>query len=112
MEGDRQSYRSNSILKQREDQAHKGIRALRIALDNQKEDLLAFASVLDQKLASIAQNFQISREQVRQVCLLMKQSLSTNVYWQKWNQLYQQLSEQFLPVKEAVESALKSTQAS
>ncbi|WP_019506146.1 hypothetical protein [Pleurocapsa sp. PCC 7319] len=39
----------------------------------------------------------------------MKKSLSTNVYWQKWNQLYQQLSEKFLPVKEAVESAMKST---
>ena len=39
----------------------------------------------------------------------MKKSLSTNVYWQKWNHLYQQLSEKFLPVKEAVESAMKST---
>lgn len=98
-----------SELKQREDQAHKGIRALRIALSNQKEDLLAFAQVLDQKLADIAHKFQISVSQVRQVCLLMKKSLSTNVYWQKWNQVYQILSEKFLPVKEAVESAMKST---
>ena len=96
-------------LKLREDDAHKGIKKLRIALSNQKEDLLAFASVLDQKLASIAQNFKIPLEQVRQVCLLTKKSLSTNVYWQKWNHLYQQLSEKFLPVKEAVESAMKST---
>ncbi|MDJ0590230.1 MAG: hypothetical protein QNJ72_09585 [Pleurocapsa sp. MO_226.B13] len=98
-----------SELKQREDQAHKGIRALRIALSNQKEDLLAFAQVLDQKLADIAHKFKISLSQVRQVCLLMKKSLSTNVYWQKWNQLYQQLSDKFLSVKEAVESAMKST---
>ena len=99
-------------LQQREDQAHKGIRSLRVALSNQKADLLAFAEVLDQKLAFIAQNFKIPLEQVRSVCLLMKKSLSTNVYWQKWNHLYQQLSEKFLPVKEAVESAMKSTQAS
>ena len=96
-------------LQQREDQAHKGIRALKIAWSNQKSDLLAFAEVLDQKLAGIAHRFQISLSQVREVCLLMKNSLSTNVYWQKWNQVYQLLSEKFLPVKEAVESAMKST---
>ena len=70
------------------------------------------AEVLDQKLADIAQKFKLSLFQVREVCWLMKKSLSTNVYWQKWNHLYQQLSEKFLPVKEAVESAMKSTQAS
>ena len=96
-------------LRLREDQTHKGIKTLRTALSNQKGDLLAFAEVLDQKLASIAQKFEISLSQVRQVCLLMKQSLSTNVYWQKWNHLYKKLSEKFLPVKEAVESAMKST---
>ncbi len=96
-------------LQVREDQAHKGIRALRVALSNQKEDLLAFAQILDQKLADIAQKFQISLSQVREVCLLMKKSLSTNVYWQKWNHLYKQLSAKFLLVKKAVESAMKST---
>ncbi|VEP13759.1 conserved hypothetical protein [Hyella patelloides LEGE 07179] len=39
----------------------------------------------------------------------MNKSLSTNVYWQKWNQLYKQLSDKFLKVKEAVEQAMKST---
>ncbi len=101
-----------SELQHREDQAHKGIRVLRIALSNQKSDLLAFAEVLDEKLANIAHKFQISLSKVRQVCLLMKKSLDTNVYWQKWNQLYKQLSAKFLPVKEAVEEAMKSTQAS
>ena len=67
-----------SELQHREDQAHKGIKALRVALSNQKWDLLAFAQVLDQKLADIAHKFQISRSQVREVCLLMKKSLSTN----------------------------------
>ena len=90
-------------LELREDEAHKGIRKLRIALDNQKEDLLAFAQILDQKLADIAHKFKISLSHVRQVCLLMKESLSTNVYWQRWNQLYQLLSDKFLPVKEAVD---------
>lgn len=96
-------------LQLREDQAHKGIKALRTTLSNQKENLLAFAEVLDQKLADIAQKFQIAPSLVREVCLLMKKSLSTNVYWQKWNQLYQKLRAKFLPIKEAVESAMKST---
>jgi hypothetical protein len=39
----------------------------------------------------------------------MKKSLSTNIYWQQWNQLYKQLSDKFLQVKEAVELAMKST---
>ncbi len=71
-------------LELRESETHKGIKALRVALSNKKKDLLAFAGVLDNKLRDIAQKFQISLSQVRQVCLLMKKSLSTNVYWQKW----------------------------
>ncbi len=96
-------------LELRESETHKGIKANKTALSNQTADLLAFAEVLDQKLVSIAHKFKIPLEQARQVCLLMKKSLSTNVYWQKWNHLYQQLSEKFLPVKEAVEKAMKNT---
>lgn len=65
-------------LECRESQVHKGIKALRVALSNQKADLLAFASVLDRKLADIAHKFKISLSQVREVCLLMKKSLDTN----------------------------------
>ena len=96
-------------LECRESKTHKGIKTLRTALSNQKEDLLAFAEVIDQKLGDIAQKFKISLSQVRKVCFLLKESRSPNVYWPKWNQLYQLLSEKFLPVKEAVESAMKST---
>jgi hypothetical protein len=35
--------------------------------------------------------------------------MATNIYWQQWNQLYKQLSDKFLSVKEAVESAMNST---
>ncbi|MDJ0571564.1 MAG: hypothetical protein QNJ53_21295 [Pleurocapsa sp. MO_192.B19] len=45
-------------LQLRESKAHKGIKALRIALFHQKSDLLAFAEVLDQKLKEIAHAFQ------------------------------------------------------
>ena len=61
-------------LELREDQAHKGIKTLKTALSNQKDDLLAFAEILDQKLGEIALKFQISLSQVREVCLLMKKT--------------------------------------
>jgi hypothetical protein len=96
-------------LKIRETKEIKAIKSLRIALSNQKEDLLAFAQVLDEKLSKIAQKFQIPHSWVREVCLLMKKPMATNIYWQKWNQLYKQLSDKFLKVKEAVELAMKST---
>ena len=35
--------------------------------------------------------------------------MATNIYWQKWNQLYQQLCDKFLSVNEAVEKAMDST---
>jgi hypothetical protein len=96
-------------LKIRETKDIKAIKSLRIALSNQKEDLLAFAKVLDEKLANIAQNFEIPNSWVRQVSLLRKKPMSTNLYWQQWNQLYKQLSDKFLMVKEAVELAMNST---
>ncbi len=96
-------------LKIRETKVIKGIKSLRIALSNQKEDLLAFAQVLDQKLAQIAQKWKIPVSWVREVCLLMKKPMATNLYWQKWNHLYKQLSEKFLQVKSAVEKAMQST---
>ncbi len=93
----------------RESKAYKGIKSLRIALSHQKENLLAFSQVLDQKLANIAQRWKIPLSWVREVCLLMKKPMTTNLYWQKWNHLYKQLSEKFLQVKSAVEEAMKST---
>ena len=96
-------------LKIRETKLIKGIKSLRIALSNQKENLLAFAQVKDEKLANIAQRWKIPVSWVREVCLLMKKPLSPNLYRQKWNQLYKQLSEKFLQVNSGVEEAMKST---
>ena len=96
-------------LKIRETKESKGIKSLRIALYHQKEDLLAFAKVLDEKLTNIAQKFKIPLSWVREVSLLSKKPMTTNLYWQKWNQLYKQLSDKFLTVKQAVEEAMKST---
>ena len=50
-----------SELKQREDERYPAIRKLRKALRNQRDQLLAFAGVVDQKLADIAGAFESTR---------------------------------------------------
>jgi len=44
---------------------------LRTALKNQRDDLLAFAKVLDEKLAEVAQRFETPLYLVRAVSLLL-----------------------------------------
>lgn len=93
----------------RETKAHKGIKVLRVALSNQKDDLLAFSNIIDEKLAAIAQQFKIPLSWVREICLLRKKPLSTNKYWQKWTQLQKKMSHKFWLIIKAVEEALNST---
>jgi len=60
----------------------------------QRDDLLAFAKVLDEKLVEIAQRFDTPLFLIR-VCLLHRKPTST-AYWTRWNQLHHQLSESFI----------------
>ena len=96
-------------LQEREHNDHPAIRTLRIALSNQRDELLAFAGILDNKLTAIAQRFEVSLQAVRDVCLLQRKSPTANAYWQRWTQLHAQLSHQFHEVMEAVMEALKHT---
>jgi len=96
-------------LQQREDEQYPAIRKLRKALHNQRDQLLAFAGVLDQKLAEIAEAFELPLQAVRDVCLLHRKQPTSNAYWERWNQLYAQLSEKFYRVMEAVGKTLNQT---
>jgi len=96
-------------LKQRESKKHPTIRALRKALHHQRDQLLAFAGVLDQKLADIAERFETPLQKVRDVCLLYRKRPTSNAYWERWNQLHHELSGQFHGLMEAVGEALKQT---
>lgn len=71
------------------------IRPVRTALENQRDDLLAFAAVLDQKLADIAQRFDTPLFLVRAVCLLHRKKPSSCAYWQRWNHLHHKLAGKF-----------------
>ncbi|MGI8935685.1 MAG: hypothetical protein ACR2FS_16590, partial [Phormidesmis sp.] len=96
-------------LQQREGKYYPTIRKLRKALHNQREQLLAFAGVQGQKLAAIAEQFELPLQRVRDVCLLHRKHKTSNAYWERWNQLHSQLSTKFHGLMAAVSEALKTT---
>ncbi len=78
------------------------IRSLCVALLKQRDDLLAFAKILDENLVEIAQRFDTSLFLIRAVCLLHRRKPTSTAYWTRWNQLHHQLSGKFHLVLEAV----------
>jgi hypothetical protein len=74
-------------LQRREPVDERRIRPVRVALQNQRDDLLAFAGVLDEKLAAIAQVHDISAPLVREACVLHRLPNTSTAYWQGWNRL-------------------------
>lgn len=96
-------------LLQREPLDADRIRPVRVALENQRDDLLGFAGVLDQKLATIAKDYKVSPDLVRDVCLLQRKSPASAAYWQRCDQLRAKLSDKFQGVLDAVVDAMKRT---
>lgn len=88
--------------------AHR-LRPLRTALKNQRDDLLAFSKVLDEKLLEIAQRFDTPLFLVRAVCLLHRKQPSSCAYWQRWNQLHHKLHGKLHLLIKAVSEAMKQT---
>ncbi|MGF6507959.1 hypothetical protein [Paraburkholderia sp. 32] len=80
-----------------------------IALQNQRDDLLAFAGVLDEKLAAIAQRANVSDELVRAACVLHRRPRTSPAYWQGWGRLRARLGGQFHAVFAAVSEAMAHT---
>ena len=63
------------------------IRPVRTALENQRDNLLAFASVQGDKLATIACAHQLPEHVVRAACALHRKPSTLPAYWQGWNRL-------------------------
>jgi hypothetical protein len=85
------------------------IRPVRVALQNQRDDLLAFAGVLDAKLADIARAHAISASLVRETCMLHRLSTTSPAYWQGWNRLRAPLGGKFHALFDAVSRAMADT---
>src|SRR5215207_4448166 len=82
-------------LMAREPEDARRIRPVRVALQNQRDDLLAFAGVLDAELAGIARAHAISEPLVREACMLHRLPTTSPAYWQGWNQLRAQIGRKF-----------------
>jgi len=96
-------------LARREPGDARRIRPVRVALQNQRDDLLAFAGVLDDKLAAIAQAPAITEPLVREACLLHRLPTTSSAYWQGWNQLRAQTGSRFHALFAAVSRAMADT---
>jgi hypothetical protein len=96
-------------LKLREGIGCKKIKTLRKALQNQRDDILGFAQVLDDKLAVIASKLDIPMYWVRQMCLFFRKQSTSQAYWKAWDFLHQKLSWKFHPLYEAVKESMKQT---
>jgi hypothetical protein len=96
-------------LTHREPADPRRIRSLRVALQNQRNNLLAFAGVLDTKLIAIAQAHAIAEPRVREACLLHRLPSPSTAYWQGWNQLRAKLGNKFYPLFQAVSQAMAQT---
>jgi hypothetical protein len=94
-------------LARREPKDARRIRRLCVALQNQRNDLLAFAGVLDGKLASIAKAHEIHQSVVREAWVL--QRLASTSYWQGWNRLRAKTGCKFYAVFDAVSRAMAQT---
>lgn len=96
-------------LNSREGIGRKKIKSLRKALQNQRDNILGFAQVLDDKLAVIANKLDIPMYWVRQMCLFFRKQPTSQAYWKAWDFLHQKLSWKFHSLYEAVEEAMKQT---
>jgi hypothetical protein len=85
------------------------IRPLRVALQNQRDDLLAFAGVLDTKLADIAQAHVIAEPLVRETCMPHRLPSTSTAYWQGWKRLRAKLGSEFNTLFDAVSRAMAQT---
>jgi len=96
-------------LAAREPEDPRRIRPVRVALQNQRDTLLAFAGVLDAKLADVARAHAVPEPLVREACLLHRLPSTSPAYWQGWNRLRAQTGGKFHVLFDAVSRAMADT---
>jgi len=85
------------------------IRPVRVALQNQRNDLLAFAGVLDDKLTDVARAHAIAEPLVREALVLHRLLSTSPAYWQGWNRLRAQTGGKFHTLFATVRRAMADT---
>ena len=82
---------------------------MRVALQSQRDQLLAFAGVLDAKLADIAHAHAVPEPLVRGALMLHRVPTTSPAYWQGWKRLRAQLGARFHALFDAVGRAMADT---
>ena len=80
----------------------KRLGAVRRTLANQRDQLLAFATRLDQALEVLAQQFAVPTALVRELLALVSLPRTTTAYWVKADTLHRQLQDRFFPLQQAL----------
>jgi hypothetical protein len=96
-------------LAAREPEDTRRIRPVRVALQNQRDHLLAFAGVLDDKLAAIARAHAVPEPLVREAFVLHRLPSTSPAYWQGWSRLRAQTRGKFHVLSDAVSHAMADT---
>jgi hypothetical protein len=99
-------------LHPREPEDPSRIGTMRRALQNQRDDLLAFAGVLDEKLDAIAGATAVSGYLVRATCLLHRKPETSGAFWQAWNRLHAAMGRKIYDVWTAVSQAMSTPRSS
>jgi hypothetical protein len=90
-------------LRLREEQCQHRIRAVRVMLENQGASLLAFAQILDKDLQTLAVEWQVSAETVRELLKTQQMSEKDSRRWQREAAHRQQLRARYYGLFEAVQ---------
>src|SRR4051794_18482379 len=96
-------------LMAREPEDPRRIRPVRVALQNQRDDLLAFAGLLDAELAAIARAHAVPEPLVREACMLDRLPTTSPAYWQGWSGLRARMGGKFHALFGAVRRAMAGT---
>ena len=79
---------------------------VRRALARQRDDLLAFAVVLDEQIAALASEFDVPACWVQQLCQLEAWDSNTPAYWQRQGSLLAKLGKKFRPLQHALRAGM------
>ena len=90
-------------LASREPQCEHRIRPVRTMLANQGKDLLAFAKQLDEDLRTLADQWQVDEQTVRELLQTQRMSEKDSRRWQREALLRQQLRSRYYGLSEAVD---------
>jgi len=96
-------------LRQREAMCPHRIGRVRGMLERHRPNLLAFVSVLDERLDEIATRLGVGLRWVHAVCELLGRNHNQPAYWQRENQLRHKLPDQFHLIQAAVADVLAHT---